>query len=607
LWVVREWGATFGPERERLGEAGPEDPGALYRAEWCVPNEVLDLDGFIRDPEARGATLLGDTVKAPELAGLFNHGRSSDAAAPSDQHRASDPAALHDSGDARDPVDPEGAPDLTGPSDPDQVLDPAEPSDPDDALYLLGERCAQAYMQAARLHSHAMTLLAEFDRRRGWEDTGFGCTAEWLAWRIGIKLGAARERVRAALALEQLPRTRSAMENGELSFTKVRALTRVATPENETVLLELARAGSAANLERVVRGWKRLDRKSEVDAEQLRYRSRTFSAFVDEDGMVVVRGRLDPEAGAMLMRAVEAASEVQYRREARGDKSEPGETTPERRRADAVGLLAERALAAGFGDVDGPVSGSRADRTQLVLHVDVSTLAERGDPGLSELEDGTRVSAETSRRIACDTGVVRLVVAGGDDEASDRRNRLSPRRRRILDVGRRTRSVPPSLRRALEARDRGCRFPGCGLRFTDAHHVKHWADGGETSLRNLVLLCRRHHRAVHEGGVTACIDKKEQVVFFTPKGRAIADAPRLVAHPSYRGNVTDLARSLDAVAPAAPSRAQLNPLPELNIPPGSAAASLRASGYDGSARWKRDSQVPWAIEARVVDVLDSGT
>jgi hypothetical protein len=205
-------------------------------------------------------------------------------------------------------------------------------------------------------------------------------------------------------------------------------------------------------------------------------------------------------------------------------------------------------------------------------------------------------------------------------------------RPRILSVGRRTRTVPPSLRRALEARDRGCRFPGCGLRFTDAHHVKHWADGGETSLRNLVLLCHRHHRAVHEGGVTVCIDKKEQVVFFTPNGRAISDAPRRMSGPSYRGNfdeatdrpyreraetppgaafvgrgATDsgsarsyrgnagsVAGPFDEGLPGAQPRVRLAPL------------TLRPSGYDGSARWKRDSDVPWATEARVIDALDNG-
>jgi hypothetical protein len=141
-----------------------------------------------------------------------------------------------------------------------------ETTDDDDELYVLGERCAQAYMEADSLQYRAMKLLAEFHRREGWRDTGFSSTAEWLAWRIGIMPGAARERVRTALALEQLPETSRAMETGELSFAKVRALTRVATPTSEGALLEFARAGSAANLERVVRSWKHLDRKSEVSS-----------------------------------------------------------------------------------------------------------------------------------------------------------------------------------------------------------------------------------------------------------------------------------------------------------------------------------------------------
>ncbi len=252
------------------------------------------------------------------------------------------------------------------------VREAVAPTDPDDELYLLGEDCAETYLKADALHHQAMRLLVEFHDRRGWQNTGFSSTAEWLAWRIGIKPGAARERLRTALALEQLPQTSEALRTGEISFTKVRALTRVATPHNETILLEFARAGSAANLERVVRGWKKLDRKSEITAEQHRYRSRRFSAYVDEDGMVVVRGRLDPEAGAVFMRAVEAASDALYREEARGRGSGAGggtgrgaspeaspsadamaefdETSPQQRRADAVGLVAERALASGFGE-----------------------------------------------------------------------------------------------------------------------------------------------------------------------------------------------------------------------------------------------------------------
>ncbi len=188
----------------------------------------------------------------------------------------------------------------------------------------------------------------------------------------------------------------------------------------------------------------------------------------------------------MLMRAVEAASDALYREEARGGEprrtdaqAEVDQTKPEQRRADAVGLLAERALAAGFGngngngdgESDAPISGTRAERYQVMLHVDAETLRETGDPGLSELEDGSRVSAETSRRIACDASLVRIAL-GPDGQ--------------VLGAGRKTRTVPPSVRRALEARDRGCRFPGCGSRFTEAHHVKHWADGGETSLAKWV-------------------------------------------------------------------------------------------------------------------------
>jgi hypothetical protein len=132
-----------------------------------------------------------------------------------------------------------------------------------------------------------------------------------------------------------------------------------------------------------------------------------------------------------------------------------------------------------------PISGTRAERYQVMLHVDPSTLSADGEPGRSELEDGTRVSAETSRRLSCDAAVV-MVEHARDGS--------------ILNVGRRTRSIPPALRRALESRDRGCRFPGCGRRFTDGHHVQHWIDRGETSLSNCLLLCRFHHRLVHEGG-----------------------------------------------------------------------------------------------------------
>ncbi|MEN8376029.1 MAG: DUF222 domain-containing protein, partial [Gemmatimonadota bacterium] len=160
-----------------------------------------------------------------------------------------------------------------------------EDVEPEDELFILGERCAETYMRADALQYEAMVLLAEYDERGGWQDTCFAGTAEWLAWRIGIKPGAARERLRTARALRELPLTSAAMRDGELSFTKVRALTRVARPESEEALLEFARSCSAARLEAKLRGWTTDSVQQEADAEARRHLTRTFSVFPDDDGM----------------------------------------------------------------------------------------------------------------------------------------------------------------------------------------------------------------------------------------------------------------------------------------------------------------------------------
>ncbi len=368
-----------------------------------------------------------------------------------------------------------------------------------DDLFELGERIAGLAARINIATFDMLTLVADFDRREGWADNFASC-AEWLAWRTGRTLAAARENVRVAHALEALPLTATAMKSGQLSYTKVRTMTRAATPETEATLLEYAQSTSAARLERLVRGWKKLSRDGEVAAEEVRHQSRTFSVAVDADGMYVVRGRLEPEVGAVLMRAIEAASDALYR-------GEDGDARPRnrQRRADAAGLVAERALAAGFGGGSG-----RAGRYQVVVHADAATLAERGETGRSEL-DGVRVSAETSRRMACDAA--RVAMGHRDGE--------------VVSVGRRTRTIPPHIRRALEERDRGCRYPGCASRFTEAHHVKHWADGGETSLANTILLCRRHHRLVHEGGTRMALDRDGKAAFFTRAGQVLGTAPPL--------------------------------------------------------------------------------
>ena len=200
-----------------------------------------------------------------------------------------------------------------------------------DDLFELGERIAELAASINIATCEMLTLVADFDRREGWADNFTSC-AEWLAWRTGRTLAAARENVRVAHALEELPLTATAMKSGRLSYTKVRTMTRVATPETEATLLEYAQSTSAARLEWLVRGWKTLSRDGELAAEEVRHRSRTFSVAIDADGMYVVRGRLEPEVGAVLMRAIEAASDALYRGEDRGSRGRAtGSGAPMRR------------------------------------------------------------------------------------------------------------------------------------------------------------------------------------------------------------------------------------------------------------------------------------
>ena len=454
-----------------------------------------------------------------------------------------------------------------------------DPFEDCDALEELEEKIVilAAHIDAADYR--LLVLVAEYDRRRGWELGGHCSCAHWLAFRMGIDLGAARENVRTARALVDLPRISASLSRGELSFSAVRALSRVATPENETDLLELARGCTTAQLERVVRAWKKGSRQDEETRERERYDSRSLSVFPDDDGMYVVKGRLTPEVGALLMRAVEAADDALYReRDYRNVSAATSRRAAARRRADALGLMAERALAAGFGatletgeegsatgtgsEARAPLSGTRAERYQVMLHVDPDTLSAGGEPGLSEFEDGTRVAAETSRRLTCDAALVAVEHAPDGS---------------VESAGRRTRTISPALRRALEARDRGCRFPGCGLRFTDAHHVRHWADGGETSLGNLLLLCSHHHRLVHEEGWKIEWWGKGCPAFIDPRGQV---------HFNPRPSVHEL--------PADPVAALI--------------AENRSRGadpdyYTTGARWKSEADIPNSVYCNAIEAL----
>ena len=325
-----------------------------------------------------------------------------------------------------------------------------------------------------------LALIAEFDRRKGWSDWLTHSCAHWLNWQCGIDIGAAREKVRVAHALEGLPQISAAMGRGELSYSKVRALTRVATPATESVFLSIALHGTAHHVETIVRQYRRATEAAELSREARQQAGRELRWHWDDDGSLVLRARLPAEAGALLLRAIEAADAglLDVSAETSAARAHPAVVAPQppshaMRRADALGVVAESFLAHGAAALTG------GERQQIVVHVDAETLRDH-EPGRCELDDGPAIAGETARRLACDASIVRII---------------SDARGEPLDVGRRTRTIPPALRRALDARDKGCRYPGCThRRYVDGHHVRHWADGGETKLSNLVSLCRFHHR-----------------------------------------------------------------------------------------------------------------
>lgn len=357
-----------------------------------------------------------------------------------------------------------------------------------------------------------LTLLAEFDRREGWAGWGVKSCAHWVAWKCGFSLVAAREHVRIARRLTELPLVREAFARGELSYAKVRSLCRVAEASDETQLLELARHATAAQLERIVRAWRTT--KGQIEGLEInrRHARRFVSWHYDEDGSVVLRARLDPEDGALVVTALEAAREALGRgpvEEPPPDPRDAAASSPqEASGADALVAVARAALASD------ELAATSADRHLVVVHVDEPTLSGEDPDGRCHLEDGPGLCPETARRLACDATVVKVL----EDEAG------SP-----LDVGRRTRTIPSAIQRALRSRDGGCRAPSCTeRRFVDGHHIRHWSKGGETRLVNLVLLCRRHHRTVHEDGYGLEVVGPGRFAFTRPDGTPIPEVPPLV-------------------------------------------------------------------------------
>ena len=362
--------------------------------------------------------------------------------------------------------------------------------------------------------------VRRFDALKPWDDETPDC-AHWLVLHCGMDMVTARETVRVARALDDLPQIDEAYRAGELSYSKVRAITRIAEPSTEAELIELAMNTTAEHVARMVRARRQADHLAAPGAALNAWKHRYLDYHAAKDGSLVFEGRVPGEIGALLLQALHRASEWLHADDHSGAPNRfntrvPDEVVPERqqapaRRADALGLLAERFLAASPSSDE---SLNTADRFLVTVHAPAGALPEYAeiDPAdPPQFDDGSVTAPETLRRLCCDSAVVRILETSEGEP---------------LDVGRKTRVISPALRRALKRRDGGCRFPGCThTRFVDGHHIIHWADGGETALHNLVSLCRYHHRLVHEGGYYIVKDAAA-FRFFRSDGFEITALPR---------------------------------------------------------------------------------
>jgi hypothetical protein len=333
-----------------------------------------------------------------------------------------------------------------------------------ESLAIAREMCElAAYLHAGT--ARLAQLAARFDERGGWTGEGMRSCAQWLSIDTGHGLASGEALVCIGHALETLPRIAAAFASGELSPGKVRELCRVATPADEDIWLEVARRASAAQLTRIVRAGRRCMDQADPDQAAVQRAQRGLWTVWDDDGTLRLRAVLSPEDGARVHAALEAV---------------------------------RRSLPAPSRE-----SGDPADDRVLT----------GADPaGRRHLDGGPWLSSEVARRIGCDTEVVAITEREGLP----------------IDVGRARRIVPLPLRRALQVREGFCRFPGCAVpaRFTRAHHLEHWIDGGPTDLDNLCSACWKHHRLVHEGRVRIRRGVDGELRFEAADGQPIVVRPQ---------------------------------------------------------------------------------
>jgi hypothetical protein len=372
-------------------------------------------------------------------------------------------------------------------------------------------------LQAAceAIEAERLRRLAEIDRRRLFERDGHLSAVSWLAARFRVAWGEARRAMATAHAFEGMPAMRASFEQGAISLSAVRVLAEASEAEPEAAraaegfLVDAASRHNITDLRRAIVHWRHVvarDRARTDGLESVQRARRRLHASVTLDGMVRLDGDLDPESGETFLTALRAVLDTDAKTSTSDDR------TPAQRRADALGEICR-----GWLDRhDRPTVGGERPHLTVTVPVDVladTRSASQGSQAFErapELDHTGSFDPESVRRLGCDATITRVV--------------LGPRSE-PLDVGRSTAVIPAAIRRAVVARDRHCRFPGCDRpqSWCDAHHIVHWADGGPTSLTNLVLLCRRHHRLAHERFSLEVLD--ETPVFRRTDGSVLDEGP----------------------------------------------------------------------------------
>ncbi len=445
-----------------------------------------------------------------------------------------------------------------------------------------------------------LVLLADFDARRGWASWEMASCASWLSWKCQMSSGTAREHVRVARALRDLPVIRGEFAAARLSYAKVRALTRIATPATEAGLAEIAGPMTGNQLERFARAHRQV---SHADDATARIRRRLTWRFED-DGSLAGTFRLPPLAGAVLLKALRAAAEdLEHPRD--GQAGDVSAETPAARAAGAGTGSAEAGAehagaGAGAAGVAEPAAGpavatssSLADALlvvaeaflagkvaaaddpevyQVIVHVGTGALASGAaggdpvggaagpragdvsaetpaasrpapgipghpaDPGRCHVEDGPALSPGTAQMLSC--GAVLSWMRHDRGGA-------------VLDLGRRRRRPNAALRRAARERDKcRCRFPGCESRRVDLHHIQYWINGGRTSLENLISLCKYHHLLVHDRGYLIAAGQGGGFAFFRPDGTGLPPSPALPPSDGTIDDCHDAEITPDTIIPA---------------------------------------------------------